>query len=77
LHRYPNGGFIVPAEALAFSVVAFTVVALAAIAILMFRRAKYGGELGGPKAAQLRDAAILTVLWVLFIVVSVVRSVSS
>mmetsp|Transcript_137900 Transcript_137900/g.344236 ORF Transcript_137900/g.344236 Transcript_137900/m.344236 type:complete len:1359 (+) Transcript_137900:128-4204(+) len=75
--EYPEGGFIVPAESLGFSVLVFTACALVAIALLVLRRKAYGGELGGPKHSQMRDSAILASLWVVFIVVSVVKSMST
>lgn len=77
LTRYPSGGFIVPAASLGFSVVLFTVCALVAIAVLMVRRVAYGGELGGPKFAQLRDGGILAVMWVVFIVAAILKSLGS
>jgi len=75
--QYPEGGFMVPADSLGFSVLVFTACALLAIALLVFRRRAYGGELGGPRHAQLRDSSFLAFLWLVFIVVSMVKSMST
>jgi len=77
LKDYPSGGFMVPAQNLGFSVIAFTVVALIAVALLFVRRFVYGGELGGPKRAQVRDSAILAALWAIFLVVSAANSLAT
>jgi solute carrier family 8 (sodium/calcium exchanger) len=74
---YPDGGFIVPAGSLVFSVMVFTVCALTCVFILILRRNAYGGELGGPKAAQTRDSGICVSLWCLYIGISIIYSVAS
>eukprot|EP00747_Dinoflagellata_sp_TGD_P107701 gnl/TRDRNA2_/TRDRNA2_170193_c1_seq1.p1 gnl/TRDRNA2_/TRDRNA2_170193_c1~~gnl/TRDRNA2_/TRDRNA2_170193_c1_seq1.p1 ORF type:complete len:434 (-),score=61.76 gnl/TRDRNA2_/TRDRNA2_170193_c1_seq1:56-1174(-) len=74
---YSEGGFMVPAGSLSMSVMTFTATALTCIALLMFRRKAYGGELGGPKSAQTRDGCILVGLWLVYIVVSIVISLGS
>eukprot|EP00929_Paragymnodinium_shiwhaense_P025214 TRINITY_DN15310_c0_g1_i2.p1 TRINITY_DN15310_c0_g1~~TRINITY_DN15310_c0_g1_i2.p1 ORF type:complete len:1038 (+),score=176.85 TRINITY_DN15310_c0_g1_i2:161-3274(+) len=74
---YPDGGFIVPAGALASSVLVFIVVAVTCLMILFLRRKAYGGELGGPKRGQARDSMFLVGLWVLYIGISVVTSGSA
>jgi len=66
----PDGCFLVPAGTLSVSVSVFSGCAFVCLALLVARRRWYGGELGGPKHAQLRDACVLLVLWVIFIVVS-------
>jgi len=76
LRDYPEGGFIVPAGALVFSVIVFTMCALLCVALLIFRRLRYGGELGGPKVAQKRDSFILAGLWLVYITASVFYSMS-
>jgi len=74
---YPEGGFMVPAGGtLAFSVAVFTACALMCIALLIVRRIVYGGELGGPRRAQVRDAGILVLLWILYIGLSSANSMS-
>jgi len=77
LPDYPNGGFMVPAGTLSFSVGVFTVCALLCILLLCVRRKLYGGELGGPKAAQRRDSSVLVFLWVLYIAMSTIYTVTT
>jgi len=69
-----DGCFVVPKGNLGFSVSVFSACMLLCIALLVIRRVKYGGELGGPKAAQIRDSAFLALLWVVFLVASIVNS---
>jgi len=73
--KYRDGGLMVPAESLAWSVTIFTCTAVVCLGLLMWRRLRYGGELGGPQHAQYRDSAILTVLWFGYIAASIVISV--
>lgn len=75
--EYPAGGFLVPAGSLAFSVAVFTTCALSCILLLGFRRLRYGGELGGPRVAQIRDAAILLLLWAGYVASSAYNSSQS
>jgi solute carrier family 8 (sodium/calcium exchanger) len=72
-----GGGFIVPQGSLSFSVPIFTACALICIGLLFFRRWKYGGELGGSKEAQARDAGFLILLWVVFCGASAVKSLTT
>ncbi|CAK9038377.1 unnamed protein product, partial [Durusdinium trenchii] len=72
LAKNPDGGFIVAAGAISFSVTAFAVLALVCVALLFTRRRVYGGELGGPKSAQRRDSLLCFSLWVMFIVANIV-----
>jgi len=74
---YMQGGFIVPASSLGFSVSVFTGCALMCIMLLLFRRNTYGGELGGPQSAQYRDGAILASLWFVYIGASIVQCITS
>lgn len=76
LTDYPEGGFMVPADGLGFSVLIFSLCALMCLALLGWRRTAYGGELGGPKPAQMRDFAFLVSLWFLYIISSIAYSVS-
>jgi len=69
LGEYPDGGFIVPAGNLGFSVGVFTSTAVVCIIILSVRRKLYGGELGGPKWAQVRDAVMLGCLWLIYLAI--------
>eukprot|EP00930_Biecheleria_cincta_P037714 TRINITY_DN25914_c0_g1_i1.p1 TRINITY_DN25914_c0_g1~~TRINITY_DN25914_c0_g1_i1.p1 ORF type:complete len:1037 (-),score=182.91 TRINITY_DN25914_c0_g1_i1:153-3263(-) len=70
---YPDGGFIVPAGALGFSVTVFACCATCCFAILAYRRVTLGGELGGPSFAQKRDSIILVCLWFVYIIFSILK----
>lgn len=70
---YSQGGFMVPAGPIVFSVGCFSVCAILCLSMLAIRRYAYGGELGGPKMAQLRDSSILVLLWLAFIAANVVN----
>ncbi|CAE7592395.1 SLC8A1 [Symbiodinium sp. CCMP2456] len=61
----PEGGFIVVAGAISFSVSAFAVLAMLCVALLYMRRVTYGGELGGPLLAQRRDSFLCFLLWIM------------
>jgi len=69
---YPDGGFIVQSGGLAFSVAVFSCCAVVCFAILIFRRAKFGGELGGTKPMQYLSWGALGCLWAIYIVLSIV-----
>jgi Ca2+/Na+ antiporter len=73
-HLCPDGCFLVPAGSLSFSVTVFTCTALSCVGLLCLRRQLYGGELGGPSFASKRDACILVCLWMVYIVVSILKS---
>jgi len=73
---YSEGGFIVPAGNLVFSVMVFTVAATLCITLLMWRRRACGAELGGSWFQQRRDTGILLVLWVLYLVASITNSLN-
>eukprot|EP00929_Paragymnodinium_shiwhaense_P103956 TRINITY_DN6783_c0_g1_i1.p1 TRINITY_DN6783_c0_g1~~TRINITY_DN6783_c0_g1_i1.p1 ORF type:complete len:1134 (+),score=251.43 TRINITY_DN6783_c0_g1_i1:196-3597(+) len=74
--RYPEGGFIVPAGSLSFSVIVFMSGAVVCIALLAYRRIRYGGELGGSSSVQTRDSILIGSLWVAYLVASIARSLS-
>eukprot|EP00930_Biecheleria_cincta_P013349 TRINITY_DN11948_c0_g1_i1.p1 TRINITY_DN11948_c0_g1~~TRINITY_DN11948_c0_g1_i1.p1 ORF type:complete len:1564 (+),score=232.20 TRINITY_DN11948_c0_g1_i1:85-4776(+) len=74
---YSQGGLIVPAGPIVFSVNCFCVCAILCLSLLAFRRYAYGGELGGPKMSQVRDTSILVLLWLAFIAASVVSVTSA
>lgn len=75
--QYASGGFIMPAGSLSFSVTVFTVCSLLCFVLLAWRRKQYGGELGGPSFAQKRDSMIMFSLWLVYIVASIIQSLSS
>lgn len=64
---YPDGGFMVPAGSLGLSVAVFTACALLCVALLLFRRKRYGCELGGPDDSKKLHSIILVCLWFCFI----------
>jgi hypothetical protein len=49
---------------------------LACYLILGLRRKFIGGELGGPKLSAYASAGVLVGLWVLYIVLSIVKSIN-
>eukprot|EP00927_Polykrikos_kofoidii_P066712 TRINITY_DN6226_c0_g1_i1.p1 TRINITY_DN6226_c0_g1~~TRINITY_DN6226_c0_g1_i1.p1 ORF type:complete len:868 (-),score=145.67 TRINITY_DN6226_c0_g1_i1:25-2628(-) len=69
---YREGGFMVPAGSLTFSVVVFTVCATCCIGVLVGRRSILGGELGGSKRVALLHACFLVSLWLIYVVLSIV-----
>jgi solute carrier family 8 (sodium/calcium exchanger) len=66
--------FITPAGSIWFNLMVFSLNALCAVWHLAARRAKYGGELGGPKKAQYFSAVFLIGQWFLYIIASIVFS---
>lgn len=73
-----NGSaFKVPAGSLGFSVGIYCAVSLTCISLLMLRRklAFFGkAELGGPRPAAIASAVFMVFLWVLYIVLSALRT---
>lgn len=69
---YPGGAFVVPAGALAFSVLVYSVLALFAAILLQWRRTKFGGELGGPINMQMISAAFFFSFWLVYILANIV-----
>merc|ERR1711966_151765 len=67
-HCYPDGGFMVPAGSLGFSVTVFCGLAVTCVGYLYVRRRLYGGELGGPEASKKFGAVILTSFWLSYII---------
>eukprot|EP00929_Paragymnodinium_shiwhaense_P117674 TRINITY_DN8864_c0_g1_i1.p1 TRINITY_DN8864_c0_g1~~TRINITY_DN8864_c0_g1_i1.p1 ORF type:complete len:833 (-),score=194.85 TRINITY_DN8864_c0_g1_i1:86-2584(-) len=73
---WQGGAFAVPAGNLSFSVLVFSCNAGVAIAILYWRRAVFGGELGGPKNNKILTGAVLVSLWFVYIGLSIWKSIS-
>jgi solute carrier family 8 (sodium/calcium exchanger) len=65
--RYPEGGFVVKAGALSFSVIVFTICALVCIAWLIARRKLFGGELGGADGPKYATAGFFVMLWFVYV----------
>jgi len=74
--RYPEGGFVVQAGDLGFSVIVFTSVATCGLMILVLRRKVFGAELGGPSFWKYATSGFLTFLWLLYIALSAWNSQS-
>jgi solute carrier family 8 (sodium/calcium exchanger) len=67
-------GYQVPSGDLAFSVFVFLVVAILCFIVLIIRRICVGGELGGSNPGKLGSAILLMILWVVYIVMSIMQS---
>eukprot|EP00968_Pinguiococcus_pyrenoidosus_P025853 scaffold7031_cov254-Pinguiococcus_pyrenoidosus.AAC.3 len=70
IDEYPEGGFVVIADSLGFSVGIFCICAILCIGTLVARRAFLGYELGGPAGPQLATGALFVALWLFYIVMS-------
>lgn len=68
---HPSGIFVVEAKGLSTSVLVFTCCGAACIACLYLRRLTFKGELGGSKATAIPTACFFVLLWVTYIVVSI------
>ena len=75
LTGYDDGVFRVSAGSLAFSIAVFCPCALVCLALLAFRRLRFGGELGGPEFAAKVTSTIMFSLWVLYVVISSLESI--
>jgi len=67
-------GYFVPAGSLGFSVVVFIVCASICIMVLLIRRWKVGGELGGSKIGRIGSLIILCLLWFIYIIMSLLQA---
>jgi len=65
--EYPDGGFVVVAGDLVFSVICFTIAALVCIALIMYRRRAFRAELGGPDGAKILTCIFLVLLWAFYV----------
>lgn len=70
LDKYPDGGFVVIAGDLGFSVIVFTLCACTTIAVLCIRRKMVGGELGGPDPLRKGSSVLLVLLWLTYVALS-------
>mmetsp|Transcript_37882 Transcript_37882/g.119441 ORF Transcript_37882/g.119441 Transcript_37882/m.119441 type:complete len:762 (+) Transcript_37882:76-2361(+) len=71
--RYPGGGFIVKADGLGLSVGVFCACSVLCLLTLAARRKFLGAELGGDKKRCWATSAFFVLLWVVYIVVSIVN----
>jgi solute carrier family 8 (sodium/calcium exchanger) len=74
--EYPNGGFVVCAGSLAFSVVVYTCVAILTIGCILARRflLNPSAELGGDKKIGYATAALFLVFYFTYIIFSILRA---
>ena len=62
--------YIAPAGSLSFSVTVYMCCSAVCLALLYIKRVKFGGELGGSGFMRTGVAAILTALWLLYLILS-------
>eukprot|EP00929_Paragymnodinium_shiwhaense_P123682 TRINITY_DN9781_c0_g1_i10.p1 TRINITY_DN9781_c0_g1~~TRINITY_DN9781_c0_g1_i10.p1 ORF type:complete len:530 (+),score=162.40 TRINITY_DN9781_c0_g1_i10:256-1845(+) len=67
ISKYPDGGFVVMAGDLTFSVVVFIIAALLCLGVLIYRRKAFGCELGGPAGAKLNTSIFFVLLWLYYV----------
>jgi hypothetical protein len=63
--------YYVPAGSLGFSVVVFVSTALICVLVLLVRRCRVGGELGGTKNGRTISCGFLCTLWGVYVVMSI------
>jgi len=69
---FPTGGkFVVHSGSLDMSVAVFIACALVCVAVLLLRRYKAGGELGGPEKLKYCSSAFFFGLWLIYIALSI------
>ena len=73
LRDFPDGAFVVRGGDLGFSVVVFTLCAITTIGLILVRR-RCGGELGGNTAFARASAALLVLLWFVYVTLSALKS---
>lgn len=70
-----EGGFVVQAGNLGFSVTVFCACAFVCIVVLLMRRSQpIGGELGGPVKQKYATSVLLFGLWIIYVLVSSLES---
>jgi len=74
-HTAKGDYFKVDGGDLTFSVIAFTIAACMALALIRFRRAKFGGELGGPLGAKIFSGVFMVLLWIFYLAVSIWKTI--
>lgn len=80
INRYPElhdsgvTGFIVSSGDLAFSVSVFVLCAMVCLSVLLVRRYKFGGELGGDPEMKAYSSFMLLLLWVFYIALTIWKS---
>ena len=67
-------GYYVPAGSLGFSVVIFICSAVLCVICLLVRRCMVGGELGGSQMGRSVSAFFLTILWLIYVILSTLQA---
>ena len=67
---YPDGGFVVLAGDLVFSVLVFTMCALIALSVIYYRRMASSAELGGWPFQKTNSAILFVMLWALYVIIA-------
>lgn len=67
----------VPAGKLGFSVMMFLITSIICFIILTVRRIIIGGELGGPSTTKWISAIICFILWIIYIVMSILNAIGA
>jgi len=75
--EYPEGGFVVEAGDLGFSVIVFSICAITTIGLMVVRRKKFGGELGGDDGAKKASSVLLVCLWFTYVALSSWKTMDS
>jgi len=68
-----SGAFVVIGGSLGFNTLIYSILAVAGLALLTFRRAFYGAELGGKKSVANFHGMLMGVFWLIYIIVSSLR----
>ncbi len=73
MYHAPNN-YLSPSPGLAYSVIVFLCCSVTCFVVLFLRRTFIGGELGGPKTTAYASTAFLIGLWLLYVVLSILKS---
>lgn len=74
IDKYPDGGFIVRAGSLGYSVSVFCTCAVLTIFTFVVRRLTVGGELGGPAVCKWVSFAFMVSLWFVYVFASLIKN---
>jgi len=71
---YDSINYYVPGGSLGFSVIVFCICAVTCIILLLIRRYKVGGELGGESTGRTFSCIFLCFLWLVYVVMSILQT---
>jgi len=75
IYHTANGTtYEVPAGDLSFGVAIYLVTAVITLSVLMLRRFKVGGELGGPTSLKYGTASLFLMLWFIYVLLSSLKA---